>query len=116
MSSEIRSGWVLFWIALALAFATIDIVYGTENDELATDRYVLERTEDGFVRMDRQTGEMSVCREQSGSLVCRSAADDRTVIDAELEALKRENAELRRVNEILKSAAHFFGAETSHPR
>ena len=30
---------------------------------------------------------------------------------AELRRLKRENAELRRANDILKVAAHFFGAE-----
>lgn len=30
---------------------------------------------------------------------------------AELSRLKRENAELRRANDILKAAAHFFGAE-----
>jgi len=30
---------------------------------------------------------------------------------AELKRLKRENAELNRANDILKAAAHFFGAE-----
>ena len=30
---------------------------------------------------------------------------------AELKRLTRENAELRRANDILKAAAHFFGAE-----
>jgi transposase len=30
---------------------------------------------------------------------------------ARLKALERENRELRRANEILKAAAHFFGAE-----
>jgi transposase len=30
---------------------------------------------------------------------------------AELKRLKRQNAELRRANDILKAAAHFFGAE-----
>jgi transposase len=30
---------------------------------------------------------------------------------AELKRLKRENAELKRANDILKAAAHFFGAE-----
>ncbi len=30
---------------------------------------------------------------------------------ADLKRLKRENAELRRANDILKAAAHFFGAE-----
>lgn len=30
---------------------------------------------------------------------------------AEVKRLRRENAELRRANDILKAAAHFFGAE-----
>jgi len=30
---------------------------------------------------------------------------------ARVKALERENAELRRANDILKAAAHFFGAE-----
>ena len=34
---------------------------------------------------------------------------------AELALLKRENAELRRANEILKAAAAFFGAELDRP-
>ena len=33
----------------------------------------------------------------------------------ELKKLKRENAELRRANEILKAAAIFFGAELDRP-
>lgn len=34
---------------------------------------------------------------------------------AELAKLRRENAELRRANEILKAAAAFFGAELDRP-
>ena len=33
----------------------------------------------------------------------------------QIKALKRENAELRRANEILKAAAAFFGAELDRP-
>ncbi len=35
---------------------------------------------------------------------------------AEVKRLKRENAELRRANEILKAAAAFFGAELDRPQ
>ena len=35
---------------------------------------------------------------------------------AEIKRLKRENAELRRANEILKAAAVFFGAELDRPQ
>ncbi len=38
------------------------------------DRFVLERSGDGFVRMDRQTGEMSYCAVEAGALACRPAA------------------------------------------
>jgi transposase len=34
---------------------------------------------------------------------------------AQLKALKRENAELKRANEILKAAASFFAAELDRP-
>ncbi len=40
-----------------------------------------------------------------------TTTDDRD----ELARLRRENAELRRANEILKSAAAFFGAELDRP-
>ena len=35
---------------------------------------------------------------------------------AEIKRLKRENAELRRANEILKSASAFFAAELDRPQ
>jgi transposase len=35
---------------------------------------------------------------------------------AEIKALKRENAELRRANEILKAASTFFAAELDRPQ
>ena len=38
-----------------------------------------------------------------------------TVEHEKIKALQRENAELRRANEILKAAAAFFGAELDRP-
>jgi transposase len=38
-----------------------------------------------------------------------------TAESAELKALRRENAELRRANEILKAASAFFAAELDRP-
>jgi len=55
-----------------------------------TDRYRLERTDDGFVRMDTRTGEMSICEERWGELVCRLAADERTAVQDEIERLQTE--------------------------
>lgn len=52
-------------------------------------RYSLEKTPDGYVRMDKATGEMSICKEQGDQLVCRVAADDRMVIDDEMARLEK---------------------------
>lgn len=51
-------------------------------------RYQLEKTADGYVRMDTQTGAMSKCQEQSGQLVCRMAADERTAFQDEVDDLQ----------------------------
>lgn len=47
-------------------------------------RYQLEKTADGYVRLDKQTGDMSICKEQSGQLICRAAADDRNSLADEI--------------------------------
>jgi len=54
------------------------------------DRYRLEKTPEGYVRMDTRTGEMSLCQERSGELVCRMAADERTAFQDELERLQSD--------------------------
>ena len=44
----------------------------------------------GYVRMDTQTGEMSICEEKSGQLVCKMAADERTAFQDEIDRLQTE--------------------------
>ena len=50
-------------------------------EEAAVNRYTMEKTETGFVRLDTRTGEMSICTEQGGQLVCRLAADERRALE-----------------------------------
>ncbi|MFU0503950.1 hypothetical protein [Pseudaminobacter sp. NGMCC 1.201702] len=53
-----------------------------------TERYQLEKTEDGYVRMDTQTGEMAICEERAGQLVCKLAADERSAYQDETDQLQ----------------------------
>ncbi|GAB1580917.1 MULTISPECIES: hypothetical protein [Phyllobacteriaceae] len=50
-------------------------------------RYTMEKTDKGYVRLDTKTGDVSVCSEQSGQMVCRLAADDRRAYEDDLAAL-----------------------------
>lgn len=61
-----------------------------------TERYRLERTASGFVRMDTATGEMSFCEERSGRLSCRPAQDAKAVPADRVEALAGRVEELER--------------------
>lgn len=47
-------------------------------------RYQMEKTADGYVRLDKQTGDMSICKEQAGQMICRAAADDRASLADEI--------------------------------
>ena len=52
-------------------------------------RFQLERTENGLVRLDRQTGAMSLCQDSNGTLSCRMAADERAAYEQELDLLEK---------------------------
>lgn len=67
-----------------------------------TDRFALEKTADGYVRMDKSSGAMSLCREEQGQLVCKAASDHRpassddvTALTQRVESLEKQVAALQ---------------------
>ena len=52
-------------------------------------RYSLEKTANGYVRMDKQSGEMSICSEKEGQLICRLAVDERSALERQIEDLAK---------------------------
>jgi hypothetical protein len=69
--------------ATVLAMSAPSFAQGAE-------RYRLERTESGFVRMDVRTGEMSFCEERRGELVCRPGGEARTAGIDQIQELNRK--------------------------
>ncbi len=61
-----------------------------------TGRFVMEKTDDGYVRMDSETGDISVCTVQGAQIVCKSAADERAAFQGQIEALEARVAVLER--------------------
>lgn len=72
---------------MRLACATALTLIATPALAQDATRYTLEKTPGGYVRMDNQNGEMSICAEQSGQLVCKLAADDRKAYHDEIDRL-----------------------------
>ncbi len=52
--------------------------------------------EGGFLRLDTRTGAASHCRLVDGALQCRSGADERAALQAEIDRLAKENDDLKR--------------------
>jgi Skp family chaperone for outer membrane proteins len=75
-------------IALTFSFLLIPLLAVASAAE--PDRYRLEKTPNGYVRMDTRTGAMSICEEKWGELVCKTAADERTAVQDEIERLQTE--------------------------
>lgn len=57
-------------------------------------RYVMEKTDDGYVRMDTQSGDISICNTKGDQIVCKMAADERTAFQDELATLQDRVAAL----------------------
>ena len=61
-----------------------------------SDQYMVAEIEDGILRVDRQSGAVSVCKQRSGEWTCELVADDRDAMQREIEDLRLENRRLRR--------------------
>jgi tetrahydromethanopterin S-methyltransferase subunit B len=74
--------------AATIAFLAAGTMLAGAAAAAESERYRLEKSETGYVRMDTQTGEMSICEERSGQLVCRVAADERSAFQSDVEQLE----------------------------
>lgn len=71
-----------------VALAALAVAMAVPALAQAEDRYQLERTRDGYVRLDTQTGRMSLCQERGDQLVCRMASEEQAAYDRDLDALQ----------------------------
>jgi len=81
-------------ISASAALAVLLLV-GAAPAAADAQRYVLERIEHGFIRMDTATGAMTRCSPQDGVWHCRAVGVEGRALSDELAALKAENARLK---------------------
>ena len=58
-------------------------------------RFSYHRSDDGFVRLDRRTGQVSHCARRTTGWSCLAVPDDRAAFEAEIGRLQSENAALK---------------------
>jgi hypothetical protein len=59
-------------------------------------RYSFSRVDEGYLRLDGRTGQVSLCTRRPAGWACQAVADDRTAFEAEIARLQGENAALKK--------------------
>ncbi len=84
----------------AAAFACVAFAAPAFADDATPDsehgRYSFNKVADGVLRLDSQTGQVSVCSQRAVGWACQAAPDDRTVLEGEIARLRGENAALKK--------------------
>lgn len=80
-----------FFLSLAIALTA-----STAGAAEITGRYVLEKVEQGFLRLDSETGVMSLCAARSGVWECAAIKDEGLDGNEELARLRTENETLKK--------------------
>ena len=97
-------------IAGVVAIVVLGIGYYAKPDLLAAgnsqSRYVMKDTKGGYLRMDTQTGNVSICRPKANSWVCEAVADDRKALEKEIARLDDRIGVLKR--HIKKTESTYF--------
>jgi hypothetical protein len=90
----ISKGFAIVVAALALtATACAEDAVPPDADEA---RYSFYKVDDGFIRLDLQSGQVALCGRQSVGWACLAVAEDRTALENEIARLQKENATLKR--------------------
>ena len=87
-------------IAVAALGAAVALTVPATADDATPDsangRYMFNKTADGVVRLDTQSGQVSLCSQKSVGWACEAAPEDRAVLENEIARLRAENAALKK--------------------
>lgn len=59
-------------------------------------RYSFSRVDDGYLRLDGRTGQVSICAPRQVGWACQAVADERAALEAEIARLQAESATLKK--------------------
>ncbi len=85
--------------AVAVAIAVCCLSGAARADAAMPDtaggRYIFQKRADGVLRLDTQSGEVSLCSQRAVGWACEAAPEDRAVLEDEIARLRAENGALK---------------------
>ena len=93
-----RTANLLILGAVAALFSTAAQAQSAEKTNSSDDRFIYDQVDEGILRLDSRSGEVSLCsRQENQGWACRIVADERRAVDGEIGRLERENSEMRKL-------------------
>jgi hypothetical protein len=59
-------------------------------------RYTFNRVDDGYLRLDGRTGQVSICARRPAGWTCEAVPDERAALEAEIARLQGENTAVKK--------------------
>ena len=85
----------IFALSVAAVCLSAPAVADNAPPDSAGGRYSFNKTADGLVRLDRETGQVALCTERAVGWACQAAPEDRAAFESEIARLRGENAALK---------------------
>lgn len=86
-----RALFIAIPVLAAVGIGAASVVVGQERQG----RFAMSPVENGFVRLDTETGDMSICTQQDGRWTCRLMEDEAKALQDEVARLRDEVSRLR---------------------
>ncbi len=92
-----------FAIAVALVCAASPLLAEDATPPTSTARYSFNRVDDGFLRLDNQSGQVAYCGSTSVGWACQAVPEDRAALEKEIARLQKEVAGLKTEIAVLRA-------------
>ncbi len=87
---------MVLFITAALVLAGVAAFAQGAPAEGDDTRYTFNRADDGYLRLDGRTGQVSICTRRQVGWACQAVPDERTALEAEIARLQGENVTLKK--------------------
>jgi hypothetical protein len=85
------------FIVAGLALTVSSMAWGQTGTPPGDDkRYTFNRVDEGYLRLDGRTGQVSICAQRPAGWVCQAVPDERAALEAEIARLQAENAAVKK--------------------
>jgi hypothetical protein len=90
-------GLVACTLGLVAMFARPGEAQDSPQNGNESSRFSFFRTEDGYLRLDGRSGQLSICIQRESRWLCQTVPEERLALEDEIGRLQAENAALKKV-------------------